>query len=128
MRTLLALASLASVFASEDVLNDDVLSLLQTAARPSGLGSSHKHLAAANATLGSRYLKGTVAEWQDRSTMLTHDDIPEMTSQLNLRSERAHDQQMFLAIGASRPSSTTTLATKVRTLVLKESAMPMFSK
>lgn len=78
MRTLLALASLASVFASEDVLNDDVLSLLQTAARPSGLGSSLKHLAATNATLGSRYLKGTVAEWQDRSTMLTHDGIYEL--------------------------------------------------
>lgn len=82
MRAFFAAASVAAALVSEpDLLGDDVLSLLQTAARhhPS-MSMIHTHKRGAvhsNATAMTRYLHGTLDSITQRSIMKEHDDIPD---------------------------------------------------
>jgi len=78
MRAFLAAASLTAALASEpDVLADDSLSLLQTAAarHPSvSMLNTHKR---SNATATTRYLHGNLDSVTMRSIMEEHDDMPD---------------------------------------------------
>lgn len=78
MHTFLALASFASALANEpDVLTDDALSLLQTAAARHHPLSVLGTQAAVNSTTTSRYLQGTLDSMSLRSIMEERDDIPD---------------------------------------------------
>jgi hypothetical protein len=82
MRAFFAVASLTAALASEsDVLNDDSLSLLQTAAaRHPALSMLHTHKRGAvtsNATATTRYIHGNLDSITQRSIMEEHEDIPD---------------------------------------------------
>lgn len=82
MRAFLAAASLTAALAIEsDVLTDDSLSLLQTAAsRHPALSMLHTHKrgsVTSNATASTRYLHGTLDSITQRSIMEEHDGIPD---------------------------------------------------
>merc|ERR1719163_1597347 len=82
MKAFLAAASLSAALATEsDVLNDDSLSLLQTAAaRHPALSMLHTHKrgsVTSNATASTRYLHGNLDSITQRSIMEEHDDMPE---------------------------------------------------
>jgi len=89
MRNFFTLASLVARVASEaDVLNDDVLSLLQTAAARhpslSMLHTAHRGGVTSNATATTRYLHGTLDSINLRSIMEEHDELPDNDEPLEL--------------------------------------------
>jgi len=98
MWSFLTLASAVAVAASEDVLNDDVLSLLQTAAArhpPLSVLGSHRHLAAVNTTATSRYLHGSLDSITLRSIMDDRDDIPDNDEPLEfVKHQRTRNAQI----------------------------------
>jgi len=82
MRAFFAAVSLTAALAAEsDVLSDDSLSLLQTAAaRHPALSMIHTHKrgsVTSNTTASTRYLHGNLDSMTMRSIMAEHDDMPD---------------------------------------------------
>merc|ERR1719215_491716 len=127
MRAFFAAASLTAVWASEpDVLSDDSLSLLQTAAaRHPALSMLNTHKKTMPPPQPGTFMEiwipsPSVPLWKSMTTCRT------MMRQLSLeRSSRGTAMRTLLVIGCSLVSSTTTLATRVLTVDQREFAMAM---